>query len=345
MKRWGWLGLAMGAGVALTAFAAVLMAFAAVPFAAVAQEGSTEEGEGPAEASSAEPPADPQHVVQAREHLNRGMQLLDQENYDAALVEFMRAYDLVGEHPARPLILFNVARAHERLFRYSEALEFYNRFLAEAGPDAPQRSEAESTIRVLEGLLGTLEIRSNVPAEVWVNGRESGASPGEVRVPGGSHTVELRAPGYQDSRQQVQLAARETRQLTFELSALAAEYRGISPVFFWAASGVAVAAAIAGGGVGIAAVARRGEVDGLQGADRLDGGALEQARREIETYALVADVLFGTAGVFAITAVVLAFLTDWDGAPSERENPEAARFQLTPVAGPSYSGLSLGGTF
>jgi tetratricopeptide (TPR) repeat protein len=289
---------------------------------------------------------DPPNVVQAREHLNRGTALLDQENYDAALVEFMRAYDLVGEHPARPLILFNIARAHERLFRYDQALEYYARFLQEAAPDAPQRGEVQGTMRALEGLLATVQVTSNVPAQIWVDDREVGASPGSVRIPGGSHVVVLRAQGYQDSRQQIQVAARETRALTFELGELAAEYRGISSVFFWGATGLAAAAALAGGAMGIVALTRRGDVDAqlMDPVLRHDGGSLEAARAEIETYALVADVLFGTAGVFAITAVVLAFLTDWGGAPAE-EAPAAAELQLVPVVGPSFTGLSLGGSF
>lgn len=317
--RWGWL--------------VVAMTVALLPALNV-------EAQDPAQ----EPPQeDPPNVVQAREHLSRGTALLDQENYDAALVEFMRAYDLVGEHPARPLILFNIARAHERLFRYDLALEYYARFLDEAAPDAPQRAEVEGAIRVLEGLLGTLEIESNVEAEIWVDDRHVGSAPGSVRIPGGMHVVLLRAQGYQESRQQVQIAARETKELTFTLSELAAEYRGITPAFFWSATGLAAAAALAGGAMGIAALARRGDVD-AQLADpvlRHDGGALEAAQSDIDTFALVADVLFGTAGVFAVTAVVLAFLTDWGGAPEQ----ESADLQLAPMVGPSFTGLSLGGSF
>jgi tetratricopeptide (TPR) repeat protein len=288
---------------------------------------------------------DPPNVVQAREHLDRGTALLEQGNYDAALVEFMRAYDLVGEHPARPLILFNIARAHERLFRYDQALQYYNRFLQEAPADQPRRGEVQGTITALEGLLATVQITSNVPAEVWVDDREVGTSPGSVRIPGGSHVVLLRAEGYQDSRQQIQVAARETTALTFNLGELAAQYRGISSIFFWGATGLAAAAALAGGAMGIVALTRRGDVDTqlMDPVLRHDGGSLEAARAEIETYALVADVLFGTAGVFAITAVVLAFLTDWGGAPAEEA--ATADLQLVPVVGPSFTGLSLGGSF
>lgn len=288
--------------------------------------------------------ADPPNVVQAREHLNRGTQLLDQANYDGALVEFQRAYDLIpAEHPARPLILFNIARANERLFRYDVALDYYHRFLADAAPDAPQRAEVQGTIGTLEGFLGTLDIQTNVPAEVWVDDRQVGTAPGTVRVPGGRHVVRVHADGHQDGQREVQVAARETQTVSFTLSALASEYRGISSVFFWGASGLALGAALAGGGVGIAAISRRGNVNAqlMDPVRSLDGGSLEAARREIQTFALVADVLFGTAGVFVITAVVLAFLTDWGGAPST----ERAALHVLPFAGPDVAGLSLGGSF
>lgn len=288
---------------------------------------------------------DPPNVVEAREHLNRGTQLLQQENYDAALAEFERAYQLVGEHPARHLILYNIALAHERMFRYDLALDYYNRFLAEAPADAPQRAEVQGTIRTLENFLATLQIQSNVPAEVWVANRQVGTSPGTVRIPAGRHTIELRAQGYTDGRREIQIAARESQTLEFTLSELAAQYRGISPIFFWGATGLAVAAALAGGGVGIGAVLRRGDVDAQLNdpVEMLDGGSLEAARRDIETLALTADILFGTAGVFAITAVVLAFLTDWGGAPSS-ESPSAG-LRVTPVAGPGFVGLGAEGSF
>lgn len=314
MRSWGWVGV-----VALFA--------AAGPLPARAQ--------------------DPPNVVEAREHLNRGTQLLEQENYDAALAEFERAYEIVGEHPARHLILYNIALAHERMFRYDLALEYYNRFLAEAPPDAPQRAEVQGTIRTLENFLATVQIQSNVAAEVWVANRQVGTAPGTIRIPAGRHTIELRAQGYTDGRREIQIAARETQTLSFTLSELASQYRGISPVFFWGATGLAIAAALAGGGVGIGAVLRRGDVDAQLGDDALrrDGDALEAARRDIETLALTADILFGTAGVFAITAVVLAFLTDWGGAPASSATESAAALELSPFAGPSGVGLGLGGTF
>lgn len=315
------------------------------PAANGANESSeADQGETSARHAEAEPAEDPPEVRRAREHLARGTRLLDQENYDAALAEFERAYELVGDHPFRYLILFNVARAHERRFRYDLALAYYRRYLEEGGPEAEHRAEVRATMRTLEGLLADLEITTNVEgAEVWVDDRRVGTAPGTVRVPGGRHVVELRAPGYADARRQVQLTARETVPLSLELEALAEEYRGISPVFFWGSAALAVGAGLAGGAVGIAAVVRRSDVDG-QLADpvgMLDGGALEAARGDLEDLQLTADLLFGTAGLFAATALVLAFLTDWGAAPEAEA--DAAALELAPALAPGALGLAVRG--
>jgi tetratricopeptide (TPR) repeat protein len=289
---------------------------------------------------------DPANVTEAREYLARGRLLLQQENFDAALAEFERAYQLVGEHPARHQILFNIARAHERLFRYDLALQYFRRYLDEAPADAAERADAEATIRALEGLLGTVEVASNVPAEIWVDNRNIGQAPGTVRVPSGRHVMELRAQGYTDGRREFQIASRETQSLSFTLTALAAEYRGLDAAFFWGTTGLAIAAALAGGGVGIAALMRRSDVDAqrVDPVGMLDGGSLEAARDEIASLQLTADVLFGTAGLFAVTATVLAFLTDWRGAPSESSGP-AASLRVDPILAPGLAGLSVGGGF
>jgi tetratricopeptide (TPR) repeat protein len=294
-------------------------------------------------ASTARAQTDPPNVIEARQHLERGDELLRQENYDAALAEFERAYQLVGDHPFRHLILFNIARAHELRFRYDLALEYYQRYLDEGGPQAERRAEVQATMRTLEGLLATIDVQSNVAAEVWVDDRLVGNAPGNVRVPGGRHTVELRASGYAESRQEIQIASRETQTMSFTLSELAGEYRGLDPLFFFGATALAIGSALAGGGVGIAAIVRRGDVDAqlMDPVRRWDGSSLMDARREIETYQLTADVLFGIAGAFGIAAVVLAFLTDFEGSGSE----SASVPRVLPWASSNGAGLAIEGSF
>ncbi|MCZ7685277.1 MAG: tetratricopeptide repeat protein [Sandaracinaceae bacterium] len=168
-------------------------------------------------------------MVEAREHLNRGTQLLQQENYDAALAEFQRAYDLVGDHPARHLILYNIALAHERMFRYDLALEYYNRFLAEAPADAPQRAEVQGpsarsrTSSPRCRSRATCRPRCGWPTARWARRR------GRCASPPGATPSSCAQRADTDGRREIQIAARETQSLSFTLSELASQYRGSAP--------------------------------------------------------------------------------------------------------------------
>jgi tetratricopeptide (TPR) repeat protein len=314
---------------------------------ALAQQGDTA-GDTSAEATAetqAPPEPDPPNVVQAREHLERGDALLDREDYDAALAEYERAYEVVGDHPFRYSILFNIGKAHEKRFRYDLALEYYRRYLDEGGPEAEDRPTVEATISALEGLLATIVVQVNVPeAEVWVDDRRVGTAPGEVLVPGGRHTVELRAEGYTAAQQEIQLPARARETLTFELVELAEEYTGISPAFFWTAVSLSAASLTVGAVFGFLTLNKRSQADEINDdpIDMLEGGRLEQIQGDIQDLALVADIFFGGALLFGGGAVVLALLTDWGDEDTEAES---ARLRLDPVLTGESGGLVLTGAF
>ncbi len=272
------------------------------------------------------PAETPPHVAEANERIERGERLFAQGDYDAALSEFEQAYEVIGDHPARFLVLYNIARAHERRFRYDLALRYYRRYLDEGGPDAPRRSAVESALQTLEGLLATVRVRINVPeAEVWLQDRQVGTVPGDVVLPAGRHALEFRAEGHQTGRVEVQLAPGTEQTLELTLEPLAEEFRGIAPTFFWTATTAAAVTAVLGAGFGVAALVRRRRID-----DRLDDPATrirvgQDDRDAIQTRARVADVLFGAAVLFGATALVFAFRTDWG---DESDDGVALRLRL-----------------
>jgi tetratricopeptide (TPR) repeat protein len=308
------------------------------------------EGAAPAEA----PATDAPEVVEARQHIASGEAFLTAENFDAALVEFQRAYDLLESNPIRFIVLYNIGQCHERMFRYDLALEFYRRYLDEGGENAEDRATVEATMRALDGLLATLVITSNVPtAEVWVDARQVATlSPErrEVRIPGGVHTVELRMRGFVPEQQQVQVAARSRTEVSFTLEQLSEEYRGIDAWVFWSSGGVAIACALGGAVVGVLALTEsqslQAKRDDLTNPERF---LITEADNErVQTLALTADVLFGGAVLFGATAVTLAFLTNWDGDEAPREGAAAATtasLQLVPAFSPTSAGFSLSGQF
>lgn len=239
-------------------------------------------------------------------------------------MEFEAAYRRIGEHPNRHLVLYNIARCHELLFHYDEALTFYRRYLTEGGADADGRDEVEATLRTLENLLATVEVRVEGPGgELWVDGHLVGEAPGTVSVTAGRHVIEARADGYVPAAREVETPAR--REVTVVLVMVAVggdEFEGLHPAFFGTAVGLAMASGVTSAIFGLRAIAARNGVDERL-ADPRERWTLEQSDiDEIGQLALAADLFLGGALLFAATAAVLALLTDWGG--DDDEEPSAA---------------------
>jgi len=301
------------------------------------------------------PPADPPGMAEARERVGRGSELFEQGNFDAALVEFHAAYDLMAGHMRQYLVLYNIGQCYEQLFRYDEAMNYYRRYLETGGDEAEDAAEVRAKVSVLEGLLGTIHIAvtssdAEKPIEsysVWIDDRQQGTDVDSVMVPGGNHVVEIRAEGFVASQQTVQLPARQERSLAFELEPLAEEYAGVSSAYFWTSTGLAVVAAGVGVAFGLSAQSKHNSVvNRLDPNDPTVGlGLVTQADLDdIHNTAIRADIFFGVAGLFAVTSLTLAFLTDWGGT-EDASAPTQARVRLFPVASPQAAGLTLMGSF
>ena len=255
------------------------------------------------EEAAPEPEASPERE-EALQRYERAAERAEAGDYDAALAEFEEIYRLLEGDPQQVNVLYNIAVCQQELFRYDQAIESYRRYLDDAGEDAARADEVRASLRTLDGLLGTIEVAVDAPgARVWLGDRELGAAPGTFRVPAGTHVIEVRAPDRQPGREEVRVAARTTARVELALLPLAEEYRGLDPAFFAVTLGAGLASAVAGailGGLALAAV-------------DVPHGVTTDDRDRAVAFSIPADVLFGTAGVLGITAVVLAALTDWGG--------------------------------
>lgn len=298
----------------------------------------------PAEPAPAPAPAnesaDDAQYAEAKKYFERGVQFFEAENYDAALTEFERAYKHMQGHPKRFFVLDNIGQCHERQFRYDRALEYYRRYLNEGGEAAEDRAVVVATIRTLEGLLATLSIQSNVPAEVWVDDRLMGNAPGDVLVPGGLHVIELRAVGYEASKKEVNIAARERQVHAFSLNELS-QYEGLSPVYFYGGVALSAASLAAGSYFGLKALSEDEEARDRQKKEGEFAVSQKEADR-VKRLALTADICFASAAVFGVGTTLLYFMTDWGDATDERP-PEATRVEGS--VGPDALGVSIRGSF
>ncbi len=325
---------------------------------AAAQAQPPAQGQGEAETQpqgQASAPAAPHHedspeVVEARRHIATGTAFFNANNYEGALAEFQRAYDLLRGKPVRYIVLFNMGQCHERLFQYDQALELYQRYLDEGGPAAQDRATVLATMHALEGLLGTVRVSANVPsARVLVDEREVGRYDGthhDFRMPAGIHNVELRAPGYVSLRHQVEVAARSSASATFALEHVS-NYHGLSRGWFWSSLIGAGVVAATGFAIGGYALEEHNRLQALADdtSNPMHTSVTAEDDRRITTLATVADILGSVAGALTATSLILALLTDWSGGHTGAGHAAntTASLGLTPALSPTFAGLSLSG--
>ncbi len=157
--------------------------------------------------------------VEARERFSRGVALYGEGNAGAALVEFQRAYELLGR---RASLLFNIAVTQEALGRYVEALaamrEFSERAPAEAV--ASHRTEMDAALTRLPTRIGTLRLNGDLPGlAALVDDLERPVEMMRAGVPmsAGIHRVTFRATGRLERTVEVRVTGGEVAQIAPEL--------------------------------------------------------------------------------------------------------------------------------
>ena len=162
------------------------------------------------------PPADP-----AKQHFLRGLDFFNDNNFAQAIIEFRASYAA----RAVPQVLYNIARAHEGLGEYLEAVETMEHFLRDAVTANPpltadKLTEANALLADWRPRLAHLKVTSNVPtAHILVDGKElpPGSDDDGVRVRRGPHLIEVSATGFLPSRQSVDVATGQTQHIDVRL--------------------------------------------------------------------------------------------------------------------------------
>jgi hypothetical protein len=158
-------------------------------------------------------------------HMDLGVRLFEDRNYDAALSEFELAYE--AKRVASPLI--NIALCHKGRFEYPRAVAVLERALAEHRDtiDAPEKIERAAA--ELRELLATVEIRvepASAGASVLLDGVIVPAGDlSALRVSPGSHELVVRAEGYAEARLPFRVASGTSRTLPIALTATSGQLR------------------------------------------------------------------------------------------------------------------------
>lgn len=159
--------------------------------------------------------------AEARVHFEKGLKLLDEGIWDAALAEFLQSRLLFPTRSATN----NAAICMRKLNRFDEALDLFEALLREF-PDLPAdvKASAQRAMVELGELVGTVEIKGSEPgAAIVIDGRNRGEFPvlTPIRVSAGSHLVRVYKEGFEPFEARVEVAGGQTARTVARLSALA----------------------------------------------------------------------------------------------------------------------------
>ena len=147
---------------------------------------------------------------EARNHYDRALKLVDDGQLEGAIVEFRRSYDLIHQFA----VLYNIGQVFVSLAKPVEAVDAYQRYLADGGERIPaaRRAEVEGKIARQKARIATLEIHGPPQgAMVRLDGMEIGRAPiaAQVRVGVGTHTIAASAEGYDPAEIEVTVAGED----------------------------------------------------------------------------------------------------------------------------------------
>ncbi len=206
--------------------AVVVAAGLAVPFVvAAAPPPPPASSAAPAVSGSAAPAASgqvtPEAKEEAKEHFLKGVSLMQEEQWDAALVEFQTSFKLFPTRNARK----NAAVCLRQLGRFDEALDEYEALMREYGTQLPP-ADLESVTKAIEDLkkvTGYITVNSNVPgAQVIIDSKARGTTPmGPVRVRQGTHSIRVVKEGYTPFETTLAVLGKQTVPVDAKLEVLA----------------------------------------------------------------------------------------------------------------------------
>lgn len=187
--------------------------------------------------------------------------------------EAIHSFQVVAELVPSADLWFNIARAHEELGEWDQAIEHYRRYLRDR-VDPPDRSQIEQHIEALTEraeaaraartsapTAGTLSVRVDVEgASVRLDEREVGTSPiqDDLTLEAGRHDLLVTRDGYLPFRSAVGIEAGLRSAAYVDLQP-ETRYRAIAGdrIFTWIAFGLAAGALGTSIGLGVEATSRQ----------------------------------------------------------------------------------------
>jgi hypothetical protein len=285
-------------------------------------------------------------IEEAKLHVKSGMELYDENNFRAALVEFQRAYELAPSYK----LLFNIGQVYMELQDYAGALKAFTRYLKEGGPDVPadRVTQVNADIDRLKGRVGSITVQTSAGAEVAIDDVSVGYAPLPEPIPvnAGQHKVTVHQPGREAVTRVYDVAGRQEITAALGLDAPTTtiapakpepppppKAKSKTPIYVsWGITGaLGVGAAV----FSVLAYKASSDVADLRGSYPVTRDQLDDAKDKAVRTAYIADGLIAATVISAGIATYFTF--------TRRDSGHEERKTVRVEAGPGS--IAISGTF
>lgn len=286
-------------------------------------------------------------VDQAREHFQRGIELFNEGNADAAFVELSRAYEISDNYR----LLYNLAQVQAERHDYVAAIALFRQYLERGGDEleVDRRKAVEDELQSLAKRVSSVELTVNVEgAEVYLNGvrQDLRGHRAKLQLNAGMVRLEVRKKGYESHLEEVNVAGGESRELAIALKAEREVPLAPTPVApsreaeavpevsynytpFWIGLGSTAVLGGAAATFGVFTLDAESSLDAEFNRFPGDPDAQAEKRDELKTMATVTDVL--TAATIVAGGISLYLLFDPPRENGPREGAELTGLVLRPA--------------
>lgn len=271
---------------------------------------------------------------EARVRYEKGVELHTEGDFQSALIEFKRSYEVVPNYH----VLYNIGQVYFQLADYANALRTFQQYLDDGGKRIPvsRRSDVERDVEKLRSRVATITLKLNVPdAEIRVDDQlVQIPDTGVLLVSAGKRKIEVSKPGFKPITRTEEIAGEEKRDLKLELVAeltpddrpiivpgpAAEEGPPVVPIILWSLTG---ALAVGTGVTGALALS----ADSTLGRLKTEPGNTEEQivsqADQATTLALITDILLAATVVSAGVSTVFTVLELTGGEPAKDGAPPA----------------------
>jgi hypothetical protein len=281
-----------------------------MPISALAQQ--------PAPGASAEDPKQ----AEAKSRFKAGLTLYDDGAFDAARVQFERAYELAPSYK----ILYNIGLVYKQLNEFVGSLKALQQYMLEGGNQIPddRRQEVTKLIEQLRPIIASAEVTTNVPgAEITVDDAVVGKAPmsAPVLLNPGRRKVGAKMPGKLPDAKVVTVAGGDKIKVDLNLqeAIVINQSTDVKPIIAW---GITGGMAIGAGITGFLAKSASNDREDLIAKRDTTHDDLQKALNKQNTLALISDIL--TVGTVLSAGVAVYFTWIRKAPDKEKKSPSPA---------------------